>query len=78
MTRQAVVIVPSDEDYKGRVESQEKAESKEVPDNAVMEMKGTENPGQNCIPLYLTWVHFSRNYFTFSFSFPYVIRALQR
>jgi hypothetical protein len=31
MKRKAVVIVPSDEDYK----------AKEVPDTAVMEMKGT-------------------------------------
>lgn len=40
MIRKAVVIVPSDEDYKARIEAQEKAETKEVPDNAVMEMKG--------------------------------------
>ncbi len=40
MARRAVVIVPSEEDYKARVEAQEKAESKDVPDNAVMEMKG--------------------------------------
>ena len=41
MVRRAVVIVPSEEDYKTRVEAQEKAESKDVPDNAVMEMKGS-------------------------------------
>ncbi len=40
MSRRAVVIVPSEEEYKARVEAQEKAESKDVPDNAVMEMKG--------------------------------------
>lgn len=40
MKRKAVIIVPSDEDYKARIEAQEKAESKDVPDNAVMEMKG--------------------------------------
>ena len=33
MIRKAVVIVPSDEDYKARIEAQEKADSKEVPDN---------------------------------------------
>ena len=44
MIRKAVVIVPSDEDYKARIEAQEKANSKEVPDNGVMEMKGI---GQN-------------------------------
>ena len=42
MIRKAIVIVPSDEDYKARIEAQEKADSKEVPDNGVMEMKGTE------------------------------------
>ena len=41
MVRKAVVIVPSEEDYKARLEAQEKAETKDVPDNAVMEMKGT-------------------------------------
>ena len=40
MQRRAVVIIPSEEDYKARLEAQEKAESKDVPDNAVMEMKG--------------------------------------
>ena len=41
MTRKAVVIVPSEEDYKARTEAQKKEESNDVPDNAVMEMKGT-------------------------------------
>ena len=40
MTRKAVVIVPSEEDYKARADAQLKAENKDVPDNAVMEMKG--------------------------------------
>ncbi len=40
MTRKAVVLVPSEEDYKQRVEAQEKAQCKDVPDHAVMEMKG--------------------------------------
>ena len=43
MTRKAIVIVPSEEDYKARIEAQEKAQCKDVPDNAVMEMKGIEN-----------------------------------
>lgn len=47
MVRKAVVIVPSEEDYKARLEAQEKAETKDVPDNAVMEMKGTYN--YNCL-----------------------------
>ena len=42
MQRRAVVIIPSEEDYKARLDAQEKAESKDVPDNAVMEMKGIE------------------------------------
>ena len=42
MTRKAIVIVPSEEDYKARIEAQEKAQCKDVPDNAVMEMKGIE------------------------------------
>ena len=45
MTRKAVVIVPSEEDYKARTEAQKKEESNDVPDNAVMEMKG-EYPHQ--------------------------------
>ena len=40
MTRKAVVIVPKEDDYKARIEAQEKEETKDVPDNAVMEMKG--------------------------------------
>merc|ERR1711988_1975652 len=39
MQRKAIVIVPSEEDFKARTEAQEKAECKDVPDNAVMEMK---------------------------------------
>jgi len=38
--RKAVVIVPTDEEYKRRCEKREKEEGKEVPDNAVLEMKG--------------------------------------
>ena len=40
MQRKAVIIVPSEVDFKARTEAQEKAECKEVPDNAFMEMKG--------------------------------------
>ena len=47
MIRKAVVIVPSDEDYKARIEAQEKAEAKEVPDSAVMEMKGISQIHEN-------------------------------
>ena len=38
--RKAVVIVPTDVEYKRRCETREKEEGKEVPDSAVLEMKG--------------------------------------
>ena len=38
--RKAVVIVPTDEEFKNRVAKREKEEGKEVPDSAVLEMKG--------------------------------------
>jgi len=37
--RRAIVIVPSDDEYKSRAKSQEEAECKDVPESAVMEMK---------------------------------------
>merc|ERR1740123_2040856 len=37
--RRAVVLVPSDEDYKARCKAQEDAGSKDIPDDAIMEMK---------------------------------------
>lgn len=37
--RKAVVIVPSDEEFKKRVETREKEEGKDVPEKAVLEMK---------------------------------------
>jgi len=39
--RKAVVIVPTDEDFKSRVDKQTKDEGREIPDIAVYEMKGT-------------------------------------
>merc|ERR1719234_1449098 len=37
--RRAVVLVPSDEDYKTRCKAQEDAGAKDIPDDAIMEMK---------------------------------------
>jgi len=38
--RRAVVIVPTDADFLSRCEQREKVEGKEIPDTAVLEMKG--------------------------------------
>ena len=38
--RRAVVICPSDDDLKARTAKREKEEGKDVPDSAVLEMKG--------------------------------------
>lgn len=39
-TRRVVVVVPTDEEYKARLKSQEEAGNKDIPDEAIMEMKG--------------------------------------
>jgi len=38
----AIVLVPSDEEFKKRVEKRTKEEGKDVPDHAVNEMKGRD------------------------------------
>ena len=40
--RKSIVIVPTDEEYKSRCTKREKEEGKEVPDSAVLEMKGRD------------------------------------
>lgn len=40
--RKAVVIVPTDEEFKTRTQKQAQQEKKDVPENAVMEMKGNK------------------------------------
>ena len=44
--RKAIVIVPTDEEYKKRCEKREKEEGKDVPDSAVLEMKGRDTVGK--------------------------------
>lgn len=41
--RKAVVIVPTEEDYKTRLELQGKEEGKDVPEHAILEMKGRKS-----------------------------------
>ena len=41
--RRAVVLVPSDDEFKKRCTQREKEEGKEVPDSAVLEMKGKQS-----------------------------------
>lgn len=41
--RKAIVIVPTDEEYKARYDKRTADEGKEVPDSAVLEMKGIVN-----------------------------------
>ena len=38
--RRAVVIVPTDEEFKKRIDKRVSEEGKDVPDSAVLEMKG--------------------------------------
>ena len=38
--RRAVVIVPTDEELKSRIAKREAEEGKDVPDSAILEMKG--------------------------------------
>ncbi len=56
MNRRAVVIVPSEEDYKARQEAQEKAGNKDVPESAVMEMKGIKKAQQTNTLAYCIFV----------------------
>lgn len=41
--RRAIVIVPTDEEFQRRCEKREAEEGKDIPDSAVLEMKGSVN-----------------------------------
>ena len=55
--RKAIVIVPTDEVFKERCEQREKEEGKEVPDSAVLEMKGrvVESSKLNVLSELIIW-----------------------
>jgi heterogeneous nuclear ribonucleoprotein U-like protein 1 len=50
--RKAVVIVPTDEEFKRRCEQREREEGKEIPDSAVLEMKGRTIAGKDDLYMY--------------------------
>lgn len=56
--RKAVVIVPTEEDFKRRTEQREKDEGKEIPEKAVLEMKGRQcqQAGALCCGLAFTTI----------------------
>ena len=45
--RRAIVIVPTDEEFKKRVAKREAEEGKDVPNEAVLKMKGTDKTYEN-------------------------------
>ena len=48
-----MVVVPTDDDYKARCKAQEEAGAKDIPDDAIMEMKGRGVMEGHCkVPVY--------------------------
>ena len=45
-TGKAIVVVPTDEEFQKRIEKRTKEEGKDVPESAVLEMKGRTNTGE--------------------------------
>merc|ERR1719402_473037 len=64
--RRAVVVVPSDDDYKARCKEQDEAGAKDIPDDAIMEMKANftlpEEDADTLVPTFLeiTFVELQR------------------
>merc|ERR1719419_713610 len=64
--RKAVVIVPSDDDYKARCKEEEEAGCKDIPDDAIMEMKANfvlpEDESEATVPTFVdtTFVELDR------------------
>lgn len=40
--RKAVIVLPTDKEFRKRIDKRTKEEGKEVPENAVLEMKGRQ------------------------------------
>lgn len=75
--RRAVVIVPTDEEFKKRCEKRDKEEGKDIPDSAVLDMKGVYLG--ICIyicsrlPLFLLTVYYLLSESSLSDQFPLIL-----
>ena len=50
-TGKAIVVVPTDEEFQKRIEKRTKEEGKDVPEHAVLEMKGRINIADSTQPV---------------------------
>lgn len=55
--RRAIVIVPSDEEFQRRCAKREAEEGKDIPDSAVLEMKGREKLLLKVFSELYAWLH---------------------